>query len=357
MPIALKELAQKIDARVDGDGSRLVSGCAPIEHAGPDDITFLANTKYARFLPTTKAAAVIVDARTPCPPHVVKLIAADPYFAFRSAMVALYGFRGHPRPICAAGGGECISAHAAVHPDALIGAATAVHPHATVEARARIGQRCVLYPGSYVGPDAVIGDDCALFPNVVIYDRCILGNRVTVHANTVIGSDGFGYATSKGAHHKIPQAGIVVIEDDVELGAGCAIERATMGETRIGKGTKFADLISIGHGSKIGKHCLFVSMVGLSGSVEVGDFVVMGGQAGAVGHLKIGDKAQIGAQTGITNDVEAGSKVWGTPAVELEHARRNAVVFRDLYGLAQRVRQLEKELERREREAGITQAE
>lgn len=352
MSTSLSELAQQIDARVEGDGSRMVSGCAPIEHAGPDDITFLANSKYAKFLPSTKAAAVIIDAKTPCPPHIVKLIAADPYFAFRSAMVALYGFRRHPAPICSAGAGGCISAEATIHPDALIGAGTAVHPHATVEARAKIGQRCILYPGTYVGPDAVLGDDCVLFPNVVVYDRCVLGNRVAIHANTVIGSDGFGYATSKGVHCKIPQAGIVVIEDDVELGAGCAIERATMGETRIGKGTKFADLISIGHGSKIGKHCLFVSMVGLSGSVEVGDYVVMGGQAGAVGHLKIGDKAQIGAQTGITNDVEAGSKVWGTPAVELEHARRNAVVFRDLYGLAQRVRQLEKQLERRERGTG-----
>ena len=152
-----------------------------------------------------------------------------------------------------------------------------IHPRAVIEIGAVVGERCVIYPGAYIGPHARLGDECILFPNVVIYDYCQVGDRVTLHANTVIGHDGFGYATHQGAHHKIPQTGIVVIEDDVEMGAGCAIERAAVGETRIGKGTKFADLISIGHGTTVGEHCLFVSLVGVSGSVEVGKYVVLGG--------------------------------------------------------------------------------
>jgi UDP-3-O-[3-hydroxymyristoyl] glucosamine N-acyltransferase len=344
MALSLRELAQRIGADLQGDGSIEVESCCGIETAGPRDVTFLANDKYRRYLASTRAAAVIIDHRTECPEGLNRLLAKDPYFAFRNAVIELYGFRKHPTPIAA--GPTSISSLASVHPESRIGAGSQIHPGVVIERGAALGQRCILYPGCYVGCDTKLGDECVLFPNVVVYDRCVIGNRVTIHANSVIGQDGFGYATHRGAHHKIPQAGIALIEDDVEIGAGCTIERATIGETRIGAGTKFADLISIGHGAKIGRHCLFVSLVGISGSVEVGDYVVMGGQAGAVGHLTIGTGAQVGAQTGITNDVDPGAKVWGTPAVELEQARRNAVIGRDLAGLAKRVRELERELQR-----------
>jgi UDP-3-O-[3-hydroxymyristoyl] glucosamine N-acyltransferase len=213
-----------------------------------------------------------------------------------------------------------------------------------------------LYPGVYVGEHAVIGDDCLLYPNVVIYDRCRIGNRVTLHACTVIGQDGFGYATHRGKgadgtegaamHHKIPQAGIVVVEDDVEMGAACAVERAAMGETRIGRGTKFADLISIGHGTTVGEHCLFVSLVGVSGSVDIGKYVALGGQAGVAGHLRIGDFVQAAARSAIAQDVPDGLKVGGTPAIGLDQAKRNALAGLELYDLFKRVRQLERELEK-----------
>lgn len=338
MTMTLQQLAQRIGASVVGDGSTQVNGCAAIEHAGPDDVTFLANSKYIEYLQTTRAAAVVIDAQTDCPVHLTRLVADDPYFAFRNAMIELHGFRLHPAPHNgqAAGG---------VHPKATIGAGTIVHPLATVEAGAVIGCNCVLYPGAYVGAESTLGDDCVLYPNVVIYDRCVLGHRVTVHANTVIGQDGFGYATHKGAHHKIPQTGIVVIEDDVELGAGCAIERAAVGETRIGKGTKFADLISIGHGTTIGKHCLFVSLVGVSGSVEIGDYVMLGGQVGVAGHLHIGNRVQAAARTAIAQDVPDGMKVGGIPAIEFDKAKRNALAGLELYELFKRVRKIERELD------------
>ena len=268
MSMTLEQLAERLGAEVVGDGSRVVTGCAGIHEADEHQITFLANPKYVRYLDTTSAAAVLIKpGEASSNDGLVRLECNDPYFAFRNAMVELHGFREHHAPMDTDTGG--ISPSARIHPEAVIGEDTHVHPNATVERGATIGRRCQLYPGAFVGEHAVLGDDCILFPNVVVYDRCRLGDRVTVHANTVIGQDGFGYATHAGAHHKIPQAGNVVIENDVELGAGCAIERATMGETRIGAGTKFADLISIGHGTTIGRHCLLVSLVGVAGSAPL----------------------------------------------------------------------------------------
>lgn len=356
-PLTLSELASKIGAElVGGDASRTVVGCAPIDTARPDEVAFLANAKYLQYLEASQAAAVIADPKTPRPAGVALLAAKDPYFAFRNAMIELHGFRVHPPPMDARptsttsppASGPTISPRAAVHPTATIGEWAVIHPFATVERNAVIGARTVLYPGAYVGPDSRVGDDCILYPGVAVYDRCIVGNRVTLHANTVIGQDGFGYATHAGAHHKIPQHGIVVIEDDVELGAACAIERAAMGETRIGQGTKFADLISIGHGTTIGRHCLFVSLVGVAGSVEVGNYVVLGGQVGVSGHISIGDGVQAAGKTAIIADTPAGMKVGGIPAVDFNKAKRNALVGADLFGLAKKVRELEEKIARLE---------
>lgn len=219
-----------------------------------------------------------------------------------------------------------------------------IHPHVVVERGATVGSGTVLYPGAYVGEYAVVGAGCVLYPNAVIYDRCVLGDRVTVHANATIGNDGFGYATHGGAHHKIPQAGIVVLEDDVEVGANCAIERAAMGETRIGRGSKLADLISIGHGTRLGSHCLLVSLVGISGSVEVGDWVAFGGQSGVTGHLRIGSRVQIAGKAAVVSDIPDGMKVGGVPAIDLEQAKRNALAGAGLYDLSRKVRELERRL-------------
>jgi UDP-3-O-[3-hydroxymyristoyl] glucosamine N-acyltransferase len=346
MTLTADQLALRIGAQVQGDGSRAIERCAPIEAAGEGDVTFLANRKYAPNLETTKASAVVIDARTApqCPEHLTRLVADDPYFAFRNAMIALHGFRAHPPPP------PMSRERASIHPTAQVDASAAIHPNVVIERGATVGPRSVLYPGVYIGPDASVGQECVLHPNVVVYDRCQLGDRVTLHACCVIGSDGFGYATHKGAHHKIPQTGIVVIEDDVELGGACVIERAAMGETRIGAGTKFADLISIGHGTTIGRHCLFVSLVGVSGSVEVGDYVVLGGQVGVTGHLKIGKGVQAAGRTVIAHDVADGMKVGGVPAVPIDLAKRNALAAMELYDLFKRVKKLEKALDERERE-------
>lgn len=347
--MTLDSLAERIDAEVIGDGSVRIRGCASIDRAGPDEIAFVANRKYARYLSSTQAAAVIIGPDVSAPEGIARLVAKDPYFAFRQAMVVLHGFRQHPRPMDAPDPGTH-SPVAMIHPEAKVHPAAVVHPYVVVEAGAQVGPRTVLYPGVYIGEDSIVGDDCILYPNVVIYNRCRLGSRVTLHSCCVIGQDGFGYATHEGAHHKIPQHGVVVIDDDVELGAGCAIERAAMEETRIGRGTKFADLISIGHGTTIGEHCLFVSLVGVSGSVDIGNYVVLGGQVGVVGHLSIGDGVQAAGKSAIASDVPAGMRVGGIPATEFNIAKRNALASTQLAETTRRVRELEKriaELERR----------
>jgi len=370
-PTTLADLAARIGARLVGDPGRRVVACAPIQTAGPEQVAFVANPRYLTFLNETKAAAVIVAPTQPTPEGLARLEAPDPYFAFREAMIALHGFRNHPTPMgwapmdsgrdaagpsrvgVGAGTGALPGADAAatacssaafVHPTARLGEGCRVHPCAVVERGASLGPRCVLYPGAYVGEESTLGADCTLHPNAVVYDRCVLGDRVTLHSNVVVGHDGFGYATHNGAHHKIPQAGVVVLEDDVELGAGCAIERAAMGETRIGRGSKFADLISIGHGTTIGKHCLLVSLVGVSGSVDVGSYVVLGGQVGIAGHLRIGDFVQVAAKTGVVEDAAPRAKLGGIPGIDLDAAKRNALVGRDLYGMAKRLKALEREV-------------
>ena len=324
MTLTLRELAKEIGAEVAGGDPELpVSAVNTLEDAAPGEVTFLSNAKYARLLDTTRASAVIV-APAVSTQRVALLKAPNPYYAFAKAVVTLHGYRRHP--------------HAGVHP--------AAH----VDATASVGEGTVLYPGVYVGPRARIGRDCILYPNVVVYDDCVLGDRVIVQANTSIGHDGFGHATHKGpegapVNFKIPQIGNVVIEDDVEIGANCAIDRATLGSTVIGRGTKFSDLIAIGHGSKIGPHGLLVAQVGIAGSVRLGHHVTMGGQAGVAGHLEIGNNVTIAAQAGVMNDVPDQTTLIGAPAMNASHARRVYAVFMQLPDLLDRIKQLEQQVE------------
>jgi UDP-3-O-[3-hydroxymyristoyl] glucosamine N-acyltransferase len=318
VPLTLKELAERIGAEPVGDPALVIHSAHTLEEAGPGQLSFLANPKYAPQLETTRASAVVV-APSVTSNRLALLKAKDPYYAFMQAVVALHGYRKHP--------------HAGVHPEAH------VDPSATV------GEGSILYPGVFVGPRAKIGRDCVLYPNVVVYEDCVLGDRVTLHAGTSVGHDGFGYATQKGEHHKIPQAGNVVIEDDVEIGANCSVDRATLGSTVIGRGTKFSNAVTIGHGSKVGAHCLFVAQVGLAGSVSVGHHVTMAGQVGIAGHLKIGDNVMIGAQSGVAADVPEQTTVMGSPAMPAGQTKRAWAVMAKLPELAARVRRLEGQVE------------
>ena len=331
----LAELAREIDGEPVGDGSAVVEGMAPLEEAGPTEVAFLANPRYNKYMAGARAAGVIVSADYEGG-AVPVIRCADPYFAFRQAMVKLYGF--HRAPFVG------VHRWAYIDERATVGRGVSAAQFVTVCERATVGQGTVLYPGVFIGLGAKIGRDCILHPNVVVYDHCILGDRVTVHANTVIGEDGFGYATHAGAHHKIPQAGSVEIGHDVEIGACCTIDRATIGMTHIEAGTKLSNQVAIGHGTVVGRHNLLVAQVGIAGSTTTGDYCAFAGQAGVVGHLKIGGFVRVGAQAGVSNDVPQHTQVWGTPASPLAEARRQAVLVRKLPKMREDIRQLQREL-------------
>jgi len=313
----LAELADRIQATLTGDGEVDVTSCAGMDDAGPAQVTFLSNPRYQKKIETTRAAAVIVGLDvTTTRSDLVLLRARDPYFAFRNAAVALHGFRRHPF--------------------------AGIHPSAFVEPTARVGENSVLYPGVYVGAGATIGRDCILYSNVVVYDGCVIGDRVILHAGCSIGQDGFGHATHKGEHHKIPQTGNTVIEDDVELGANCAIDRAALGSTVIGKGSKFGNLINIGHGSKVGAHALFVGLNGVAGSTTLGHHCTLGGQTSVAGHLKIGDYVSVGSQSGVYSNLADKAAYLGNPAMPIARGRRCMMLATQLPDIFDRLRALEK---------------
>lgn len=341
----ISDLAAKLDAELSGDASLVLTGYNTLEAAGPTEVSFLANVKYLEAAKSTNAGAVVCSAK-----HAAELegqtmlVHDDPYFAWRNVMVEMIGFREQP----VAG----VSEQAVIAPTASVASSASIGAFCTIAAGATVGENTVLYPGCYVGPNAKIGCDCILYANVAVYDQCVLGDRVTLHAGCVIGQDGFGYATHAGAHHKIPQAGNAVIEDDVEMGACCSVDRATVGSTVIGQGTKFSNSVTIGHGSKVGKHNLFVAQVGLAGSVTTGDYVVMGGQVGVAGHLKIGNMVRVAATSSIMKDVPDGCEVGGSPAILLSDAKRVILsqmklpdAMAELKKLKRQVAALEKKLE------------
>lgn len=325
----LAELATHVDGQVLGDAEIEITSAAGLAQAGEGQISFLANRKYARLVKTTSASAVVVKEKLES--NAALLMCEDPYYAFTQIAVLIHGHRRHPF--------SGISPAANIDPSAVIGAGCAIGNNVTVMENARIGSNCTIYPGVFVGPESVLGDDCILYPNVVIYDRCRVGNRVIVQANATVGEDGFGFATHKGVHHKIPHVGVVVVEDDVELGAGSAIERGAMEDTIIGQGCKIGDLVVVGHGTKVGPYCLLVPQVGIAGSTTLGHHCVAAGQAGIGGHLTIGNGVMMGGQSGVSNDAEDGAILWGTPAFDAGKAKR-------AYFLLRRLPEMWKELKR-----------
>lgn len=322
---------------LQGDPQRPINGVATLEEAVVGQISFLSNPKYERALKTTRASAVVLRPEVEAPPHLDLIRVADPYAAITALLVELHGYRRHG-PVPAQAGPPRIA------PSAQIGEGAIIHPGVTIEEDVVIGPNAVIYPGCYIGPRCRIGARLLLYPNVVIYDETRIGDRVTIHAGSVIGNDGLGYAPVGGKWVKIPQIGIVEIGDDVEIGANCAIDRATLGRTIIGAGTKFSNLIAIGHGTQVGEHCMFVAQVGVAGSVTVGKHVTLAGQVGVAGHLRIGDNATVGAKAGVINDVPPGETYLGQPALPIRETKRNVAYIMRLGELNETVKRLEKEL-------------
>lgn len=325
-----------IDSTIEGDPQTVIERVAGLETAGAGDISFVSNPKYIRKLQSTKAGAVLVSQSMSVPAHVAALRVEDAYYALPAVIELLQGLREHPM--------TGIDERATIHAGARIGANARIGAWVTIEDDVVIGDNAVIYPGCYVGRSCRVGDDVLLFANVVLYDNTVVGDRVTVHSGSVIGNDGFGYATYKGVHHKIPQVGNVVLEDDVEIGSNCSIDRATLDSTVIGAGTKFSNLIAIGHGTQLGEHCLLVAQVGVAGTVKTGHHLTLGGQVGVAGHISIGNYVTAGAKAGIANDVKDGQVVLGQPARPISQAKREVAALQKLPELRKQIRRMEREL-------------
>jgi UDP-3-O-[3-hydroxymyristoyl] glucosamine N-acyltransferase len=332
----LGEIATRIGCELRGDPEVEISGVAPIERAAPGTLTFLANPRYRSHLGKTQASAVILSRAEPDLP-LASLRADDPYTAFAHAVDLFYlppaplAVGVHPTAVIAAG--ARIGSEAAIGPFVVLGEGV------VLGARARLDAHVVVYP------EVEIGDDFRAFANVTVRERVRIGHRVTLQSGCVIGGDGFGYIPgTDGQARKITQAGTVIIEDDVEVGANATIDRAAVGATRVHRGVKLDNLVMVAHGCSIGEGSMLAAQAGLSGSTHVGRFVRMGGQVGSAGHLTVGDGAQIAAQSGITNDIAPGAIVGGSPPIEIHAWRRMLAAMPRLPELLHRVRQIETKL-------------
>ena len=312
---------------------------AKIEEAGPGDLTFLANPKYAAKLAVTRASAVIMNGDALAAPCAI-IRSKSPYLTFARAAQEL-----SPNRPPAAG----VHALAAVAADATVDATATISAFAVIGAGASIGARTIVHPHVVIGDGTTVGPDCILHAHVSIRERCTIGARVIIQNGAVVGSDGYGFAQRPdGTHEKIPQTAPVVIEDDVEIGANTTIDRPAVGETRIKAGTKIDNLVQIGHGVVLGKNVLLAAQVGIAGSTVVGDQVVFGGQVGVGGHLTIGDRTKAVGQSGITNSVDADAFVSGYPAIANSEWRRSSAVFRKLPEMRKQLRALEDRLRKLE---------
>lgn len=345
--VPLEALARLVGGEVRGEARVAIRGVSGVREARAGEITFAANPKYLSELSGTRASAVILSSKSPGglldslgKRGVSLLLADEPYFAF--AQVVRF-FHAQPLPVLG------ISPHACIGKEVVLGENVSVHPFVRIEDRVRIGDRVTLYPGTFVGEGSVIGDDCLVYPNVTIREGTLMGKRVILHSGVVVGSDGFGFATKGGKHHKIPQVGCVVIEDDVEIGANVTVDRAALGKTVVGRGTKIDNLVQVAHNVVIGEDCLIVAQAGISGSTRIGNDVILAGQVGVIGHLTIGDGVRVGAQSGVAQDIDAGRVMSGSPAIAHPKWLRVQAALPDLPEMRKRIRELEKKLESLER--------
>jgi UDP-3-O-[3-hydroxymyristoyl] glucosamine N-acyltransferase len=338
----VKEIARFVDGEVIGDGDVLISGVNGINEAVPGDLSFILNPKYEPLIEKTKASCVIVPKEIKKDYGKSMIRVKDPSTAFSKIVGVLAPDRiPHPKGIHSS---AMISKKAVLARDASVGA------YAVIEDGVSLGEKTVIYPFSYIGKNTKIGRDCIIYPGVVIREEVVVGNRVIIHSNSVIGSDGFGYDIQPdGTYVKIPQVGVVVVEDDVEIGSCVTIDRARFAKTVIGKGTKIDNLCQIAHNVILGPNCAIAAQTGISGSSVIGRNVVFGGQVGVADHLKIGDFVRVGAKTGITKSFPANTTLFWYPAKPADKARDIIASVGLLPKLYERVRALEakvKELEK-----------
>jgi UDP-3-O-[3-hydroxymyristoyl] glucosamine N-acyltransferase len=336
--VTLGELARRLECPVEGDAAIEIRRVATLEEAGPGDLTFLANPRYAGKLAATRASAVIMNGSSTAPCAVIR--SKSPYLNFARAAQVL----APARPMAAG-----VHPLASVAPDAAVDATASVGAFAVIGAGASVGARTVVHPHVVIGDGASVGPDCILHAQVSIRERCLIGARVIIQNGAVVGSDGYGFAQRPdGSHEKIPQIAPVVIEDDVEIGANTTIDRPAVGETRIKAGTKIDNLVQVAHGVVLGRHVLLAAQVGIAGSTTVGDHAQFGGQSGAAGHLTLGDRVKVAARAAVFASVDDDAFVSGTPAIEHDEWKKASAVFRKLPEMRRRLKELEERLNKLE---------
>lgn len=343
MKKTLNEIAIFLGGRVVGNGNVLIGHVRGIDEAQEGDITFISNPRYLKKMGTTKASAILVSPEIEKTGDMNLVVVEDPYAAFGKVLDFMY----HEE--CDAPG---IMGDAFIEAEASVSEEATVYPGVYIGRGAQIGRGVVLHPGVYIGRHAVIGEGSILYPNVTVYRRCLIGKRVILHAGVVVGSDGFGFASPGRDNVKVPQVGIVQIDDDVEVGANTTIDRGTLDKTWIQRGVKIDNLVQVAHNVVIGEYSVIVSQVGISGSTKLGRGVILGGQAGLVGHIDIGDHVMVGAQSGVHEDVPPNQVVSGSPhmahqkwlrvqasASQLPEMRKNVA------SLLKRIKHIEKKLD------------
>ncbi len=330
----LSEIAARLELEYTGEDLD-ITGVNTLEQAGPDELSFLADSKYLPRLETTSAGAVILSPeKAEMVSRVIK--SPNPYLDFARVMHMFHQPQGMQ---------ESFPGQAWIHPTARVDPSAIIHPMAFIGPRARIGPGCCIFSHAYIGEDVVLGRDCTVYPQVSIMAGCRIKDRVTIHPGAVIGSDGFGFIQDGEKRIKIPQVGSVVIEDDVEIGACTTIDRATLGETRIGRGTKIDNLVQVAHNVHTGENCVLISQVGISGSVRLGSNVILGGQVGVAGHLEIEDNCRVAAKSGVGKSLPANTDAGGIPAMDHTTFLRNAVLLPKLSQMSKRIKKLEKQIQ------------
>jgi len=330
----LQELAEYLGGTVRGDATLVVNGLAPLETAGPDKVTFLANPKYAAKVAETKAGAVLMaPGNEAYGRNVIEL--ANPYLGF-AKLLTLFYTAAHP-PLG-------VLPEAVIGSNVTLGEGISIYPGAVVGNNVTIGDRVVIHPGAVIYDGAVIGDDSMIHANAVVRERCRLGKRCKLQPGAVIGSDGFGYAPDGPSYYPIPQIGIVVLEDDVEIGANSTVDRAALEVTLIKRGTKLDNLVQVAHNCQIGEDCMIVSQVGIAGSSKIGNHVTLAGQVGVVGHVGIGDNVIVGAQAGVPSALAPNGYYSGSPAMPHKDWLRVMGVLPRLPDMRKKVSELEKKI-------------
>ncbi|WP_062432958.1 UDP-3-O-(3-hydroxymyristoyl)glucosamine N-acyltransferase [Prevotella sp. DNF00663] len=338
MEFTAQQIAQVVQGRVEGDENATVNTFAKIEEGTPGAISFLSNPKYTHYIYSTESSVVLVDESVELEkPVKATLIRVKSAYESVAKLLQIYE-ASKPKK---AG----IDSLAFISPTAKIGKDVYIGAFSYIGDNANIGDGCQIYPNTVVGDNVTLGSECLLYPHVTIYQGCKIGNRVTLHAGSVIGSDGFGFAPNTDGYSKIPQIGIVIIDDEVEIGANTCIDRSTMGATRIKKGVKLDNLVQIAHNTEIGENTVMSAQVGVAGSTKVGDWCMFGGQVGIAGHAKIGNKVFLGAQSGVPGNIKDDCTLIGTPPMAPKAYFKSQAIFRKLPEMYKQLSTLQKELE------------